>query len=297
MGRRKPLIVDGERKLLGGKQHQQDAEPGAENGHASQCHGQAEKLISAVLDVVHSFVNQYKANNDQNQRFQQRNLWWVKFTACVVALYTTVTTLQYCALMEANRMTRENFQKAQRAAVYLGLEDGKFMEFASPREDERRVVLYLRNYGSSVARGVRVLLYAVTAALNDYMIEAIIPPVAEWEGLTPGLDLPPGFPYTGVRDLPSPTPRMDLEEGSMNLVILVRISYSDVFGSYCDDFVISYDWRSRGFQLGPGHRLCDGNTHQILFCSNEWGLVGLEETSETSSSQFECKNGWRKKEP
>lgn len=83
----------------------------------SECQAAAEESLVTEVDVLHAFVEEYKTRDDQNSCLQRRNFWLGVTTAILLFAYTTITALQWNAIIESNRINREALTSVQRAYV------------------------------------------------------------------------------------------------------------------------------------------------------------------------------------
>lgn len=204
----------------------------------------AEQSSVTKVDVLHTFVEEYKARDDQNFCFQKRNFWLGVTTAVLLFAYTTITFLQW-------RTMYQSFQASQRAFVALGLPDGKIADFlpGNNARHPQRLKFYFRNYGATTAQNTRIHLWPVTTApgqgarLTFEPFDKKHPLMKEL-----GVDIPPGFPQAVNISYPDAT-REELDTEQKNLVIWGRIAYVDMLGEHCEVFGVIYD---QEFILVPG---------------------------------------------
>jgi hypothetical protein len=191
---------------------------------------------------------------------------------------------QLTAMQASNTQNERVFQATQRAAVYLGLPDGKFAEFASQRE-KLQVLLYFRNYGGQTARDTIVEAWPIATSVDhpSYMVK--VPPFPAPRP-NRGPDLPPGFPSTSALSTPDLTQSL-VETGQIDLKVMGRISYRDDFGSHCDSFSADYIPTLKSFSLTSTDVLCDGKPHEIYFCNMGGVMLSEMEVMEGSGVKIE----------
>lgn len=175
--------------------------------------------------------------------------------AGATTIYAIISLFQWCAVREANRINREIFQKTQQATVHLGLSDGKIADFL-PGGDVLRILLFFRNTGPTTAQRTAVDIWPITTIPNKPpVVTKLLPPNKH----TSGPSIPPGSPYTFYRPYRDAT-QEELDSGTKHLQIIGRVTYTDIFGGYCETFALDYNaaplWQFN-FTAYDGPDLCD----------------------------------------
>lgn len=193
---------------------------------------------------------------------------------------------QLDAMQASNAQNERTFQATQRAAVTLGLPDGKFIDF-TVRGKKLRVALYFRNYGIRTARSTIITVVPVITSAQAPSGVLNFSPVAPRPSnpAAVGPDIPPGFQHTEYLTS-SVNSRKTFDIGKISVKLVGRITYQDEFGFHCETFSAAYDHDLRSFRLRAGYLLCDGKPHTIFFCDAKNVLWEAEQVS--GSVGFEC---------
>jgi hypothetical protein len=85
-------LWQGLRKVRCHIQRPEDEKSGSESDHSHPSKDQRDS--DPIAAAIVAFTNEYKARDSQNQRQHRKNMFWVRVSAGLLAIYTTVTFFQ-----------------------------------------------------------------------------------------------------------------------------------------------------------------------------------------------------------
>lgn len=246
-----------------------DNTPRSQNVPDNQKSAKAKREYRGLLNVLHSFLNQYKTNSTNDNERSKQDSKWIKAGAIAAIIYSGLTVVIIVAVICQAWTARDQEQRQLRA--YIGIDHidvdccGHVDEYSSTEKSTENVVhIYIKNVGQTPASDVRVKMgfveiFPATLPFPDrinFALEHSTGPPQAFPRIEASRYMLPEDKefYTAT---PSPTAIMRAQNGLSKVVLFGHIEFTDVFGTrhyvdFCELYFTDY-FGNQNFETCPQH--------------------------------------------